>query len=103
MCIRDRLTFRRFLIGINGVVTFKKSTLPEALAGVPLTKVVLETDSPYLAPVPFRGKRNETSYVKRVAVRLAELYGTEIGEVERQTAENALKLFKIPKKVFKVY
>lgn len=88
------MEYEHFLIGINGVVTFKKSTLPEALAGVPLTKVVLETDSPYLAPVPFRGKRNETSYVKRVAVRLAELYGTEIGEVERQTTVNALKLFK---------
>ena len=76
-------------------VTFKKSILPEVLQEVPLTKLVLETDSPYLAPVPFRGKRNETSYVKRVAVKLAELYGMEIGEVERQTTENALKVFKI--------
>lgn len=92
---RELMDYSRFMIGINGVVTFKKSTLPEALAGVPLTKLVLETDSPYLAPVPFRGKRNETSYVKRVAVRLAELYGVEIGEVERQTTENALKVFKI--------
>lgn len=99
----ELLTYQRFLIGINGVVTFKKSTLPEALAEVPLARLVLETDSPYLAPVPFRGKRNETSYVKRVAVKLAELYEAEIGEVERQTTENALKLFKIPEKVFKVY
>lgn len=88
------MEYERFLVGINGVVTFKKSTLPEALSVVPLTKLVLETDSPYLAPVPFRGKRNEPSYVKRVAVRLAELYGMEIGEVERQTTQNALKLFK---------
>lgn len=95
--------FRNFLVGINGVVTFKKSTLSESLKVVPLTRLVLETDSPYLAPVPFRGKRNETSYVKRVAVKLAELYGTEIGEVERLTTENALKLFKIPEKVFKEY
>lgn len=94
--VEQVLDYERFLIGINGVVTFKKSTLPEALAIVPLTRLVLETDSPYLAPVPFRGKRNETSYVKRVAVRLAELYGMEIGEVERQTTENALKVFKIP-------
>ena len=90
----ELMDYSRFLIGINGVVTFKKSTLPEALKEVPLTKLVLETDSPYLAPVPFRGKRNETSYVKRVAVKLAELYGMEIGEVERQTTENALKVFK---------
>ena len=99
----ELVDYSHFLIGINGVVTFKKSTLPEALVNVPLTRLVLETDSPYLAPVPYRGKRNETSYVKRVAVKLAELYGVEIGEVERQTTENALKLFKIPKKVFKVY
>lgn len=92
---RELMDYSRFMIGINGVVTFKKSTLPEVLQEVPLTKLVLETDSPYLAPVPFRGKRNETSYVKRVAVKLAELYGMEIGEVERQTTENALKVFKI--------
>ena len=92
---RELMGYSRFMIGINGVVTFKKSTLPEVLQEVPLTKLVLETDSPYLAPVPFRGKRNETSYVKRVAVKLAELYGMEIGEVERQTTENALKVFKI--------
>ena len=92
---RELMDYSRFMIGINGVVTFKKSTLPEVLQEVPLTKLVLETDSPYLAPVPFRGKRNETSYVKRVAVKLAELYGMEIGEVERQTTENALKVFNI--------
>ena len=99
---RELMDYSRFMIGINGVVTFKKSTLPEVLQEVPLTKLVLETDSPYLAPVPFRGKRNETSYVKRVAMKLAELYGMEIGEVERQTTENALKVFKICKEVFKV-
>ena len=92
---RELMDYSRFMIGINGVVTFKKSTLPETLMEIPLAKLVLETDSPYLAPVPFRGKRNETSYVKRVAVKLAELYGMEIGEVERQTTENALKVFKI--------
>ena len=92
---KELVEYSRFMIGINGVVTFKKSTLPEVLKEVPLTRLVLETDSPYLAPVPYRGKRNETSYVKRVAVKLAELYGIEIGEVERQTTENALKVFKI--------
>ena len=91
----ELLDYSRFMVGINGVVTFKKSTLPEALKVLPLDRLVLETDSPYLAPVPFRGKRNESSYVKRVAVKLAELYGVEIGEVERQTTANALKVFKI--------
>ena len=93
----ELLDYSRFMVGINGVVTFKKSTLPEALKVLPLDRLVLETDSPYLAPVPFRGKRNESSYVKRVAVKLAELYGVEIGEVERQTTANALKVFKISK------
>lgn len=88
------LDYERFMIGINGVVTFKKSTLPEALKIVPLERLVLETDSPYLAPMPFRGKRNESSYVKRVAAKLAELYEMEIGVVEQKTALNALKLFK---------
>ena len=91
----ELLDYSCFMVGINGVVTFKKSTLPEALKVLPLDRLVLETDSPYLAPVPFRGKRNESSYVKRVAVKLAELYGVEIGEVERQTTANALKVFKI--------
>lgn len=91
----ELLDYSRFMVGINGVVTFKKSTLPEALKVLPLDRLVLETDSPYLAPVPFRGKRNESSYVKRVAVKLAELYGVEIGEVEWQTTANALKVFKI--------
>ena len=91
----ELLDYSRFMVGINGVVTFKKSTLPEALKVLPLERLVLETDSPYLAPVPFRGKRTESSYVKRVAVKLAELYGVEIGEVERQTTANALKVFKI--------
>ena len=87
------MEYGRFLVGINGVVTFKKSSLPESLKEIPLERLVLETDAPYLAPVPFRGKRNEPAYVKRVAVKLAELYGVEIGDVERQTARNALKLF----------
>lgn len=94
---RVLMEYPRFMIGINGVVTFKKSTLPDVLKEVPLERLVLETDSPYLAPVPFRGKRNESAYVKRVAVKLAELYGMEIGEVEQQTTLNALKVFKFPK------
>lgn len=91
----ELLGYSRFMVGINGVVTFKKSTLPDALKILPLERLVLETDSPYLAPVPFRGKRNESAYVKRVAVKLAELYEMEIGEVERKTTANALKVFKI--------
>ena len=90
----ELLDYSRFMVGINGVVTFKKNTLPEALKVLPLERLVLETDSPYLAPVPFRGKRNESSYVKRVAVKLAELYEVSLGEIERLTTKNALKVFK---------
>lgn len=91
------MDYTRFMIGINGVVTFKNSTLPEILKKqVPLNRLVLETDSPYLAPVPYRGRRNESAYVIKVAERLSELYGTSFGEIERQTTRNALKVFKIP-------
>ena len=99
----ELMTYSRFMIGINGVVTFKKSSLPEVLKEIPLERLVLETDSPYLAPVPFRGKRNESAYVVNVAAKIAELYGTEIGIVERKTTENALKVFKIREEVFKKY
>ena len=88
------LTYSNFMVGINGVVTFKKSTLPEVLKRVPLQRLVLETDSPYLAPVPYRGKRNETAYVKNVALKLSELYGVSLGEIDRETSKNALKVFK---------
>lgn len=94
---KELMEYSRFMVGINGVVTFKKSTLPDVLKEIPLERLVLETDSPYLAPVPFRGKRNESSYIKRIALKLAELYGKEIGEVEQQTTRNALKVFKFSK------
>lgn len=89
------LEYSRFVFGINGVVTFKKSTLPEILTRVPLDRIVLETDSPYLAPVPFRGKRNESSYIKNVAIKLAEIYGMDFEKVDRITTDNALKVFKM--------
>ena len=89
------LAYTRFMIGVNGVVTFKKSSLPEILTRVPLERIVLETDSPYLAPVPFRGKRNESSYVRSVACKLAEIYGLDFEQVDRITTNNALKVFKM--------
>lgn len=97
------LEYSHFMLGMNGVVTYKKSTLPAALKTIPLERLVLETDSPYLPPVPFRGKRNETSYVRWVAMKLAELYEVSLGEIERTTTENALKVFKNTGQVFKVY
>ena len=87
------LEFPGFVLGINGVVTFKKSTLPEALREVPLSRLVVETDSPYLAPTPFRGKRNESAYVVRVIERLAEICQCTAEQVARQTYGTAHELF----------
>lgn len=85
--------FPNFKIGINGVVTFKKSTLPEVLKCIPLERIVLETDSPYLTPVPNRGKRNESAYVKDTLVKIAEVYGCSPEEVAQITSASALKVF----------
>lgn len=87
------LEFEGFMLGINGVVTFKKSSLPEALLSVPLERIVLETDSPYLAPVPNRGKRNESAYVKDTLMKVAEIYRMSPDDVSQVTSENALKVF----------
>jgi TatD DNase family protein len=87
------LEFSGFLIGINGVVTFKKSHLPEVLTKIPLEKIVLETDSPYLTPVPNRSKRNESAYVKDTLMKISEIYRMSPETVGSVTSENALKVF----------
>lgn len=88
------LSFEHFLLGINGVVTFKKSTLPEVMkASVPINRVVVETDSPYLAPVPHRGKRNESAYVRDVLQKVAEIYDLSLDEAAVVTTRNALRMF----------
>ena len=87
------MEFADFMIGINGVVTFKKSTLPEVLKNIPLERIVLETDSPYLNPVPNRGKRNESAYVKDTLVKVAGIYGNSPEKVAQVTSDNALKVF----------
>lgn len=80
-------------LGIGGVATFKNGGLDQVIPHVPMDRIVLETDSPYLAPVPYRGKRNESSYVPIVAQRVADLTGLSVREVARITTENAEKLF----------
>jgi TatD DNase family protein len=85
-----------FLIGIGGVVTFKKSeTLREAIKNISLEHIVLETDAPYLAPEPYRGKRNESSYIPIIAATIAKTKQCTIAEVAEQTTDNALRLFKV--------
>ncbi|WP_077153291.1 TatD family hydrolase [Bacteroides bouchesdurhonensis] len=88
------LEFEKFMLGINGVVTFKKSLLAETLmSSVPLQRLVLETDSPYLTPVPNRGKRNESANIKDTLLKVAELYQVSPERVSQVTSENALKVF----------
>lgn len=84
-----------FFLGINGIVTFKNSGLDKTIAKVPLEKLMLETDAPYLAPVPKRGKRNESSYVRYTAQKIAEIYQTKIEKVAEITSYNARNLFKL--------
>ena len=89
------LSYPGFMLGVGGVLTFRKSALPDVLSrSVPLSRIVLETDSPYMAPVPHRGKRNESSFVADVAEKLASVYGVSREEVEDVTTANALKVFK---------
>jgi len=82
-----------FLLGIGGVVTYKNAGLAEALQNISLDHLVLETDAPYLTPVPFRGKRNESSYLTYVVQKLAEIKGVSVEEVAEVTTKNAEKIF----------
>ncbi len=84
-----------FLLGIGGVVTYKKSLMAEVVSQIPLDHLVLETDAPYLPPVPFRGKRNEPSYIPIIAEKIAEIQLVDIEKVAEVTTENAIRLFKI--------
>ncbi|MCK9437918.1 MAG: TatD family hydrolase [Synergistaceae bacterium] len=91
--LQQILALNNFLVGINGVATFKNAGVAETLAGCPREKVILETDSPYLAPVPYRGKRNESSYITHIARRVASIW--QVGEEEAAdiTTRNATRLF----------
>jgi TatD DNase family protein len=84
-----------FMLGIGGVVTFKNSNLPAILKNVPLKNVVIETDAPYLSPIPKRGKRNESAYLVYVAQTLAKIYDISVNDVAEITTENARSLFGI--------
>ena len=77
------------------MLAFKEAAIAETVKSIPLEKIILETDSPYLTPVPLRGKRNESSYIPHIAARLAELTGKDIAEIAVRTTENAEKLFGI--------
>lgn len=85
-----------FYIGIGGVLTYKNSGLRENIINLPLEMMVLETDAPYLSPVPFRGKRNQSNYIPLIAEHLSIIKEIPLKEVERMTTNNALKIFNTP-------
>lgn len=89
------INYGGFKLGIGGVVTFKNSGLDKTLRTISIEHLILETDSPYLAPTPYRGKRNESSYVVIIAKKLAEIYGKSLEEIASITTQNAKELFKI--------
>ena len=90
---QELLQFPDFMLGIGGVVTYKNSRLAETLTSVPIERIVLETDSPYLTPVPYRGKRNESSYVVEVLRKVAQIYNVSEKEAESITNCNAKRIF----------
>ena len=89
------LTYPNFYMGIGGVITYKKAALDEVLIHVPLDKMMMETDSPYLPPVPYRGKRNESSYLVHSAQKLADTHKLKMSDLAEITSANARKLFNI--------
>src|SRR3989338_3179711 len=91
----DKYLEMGFYISLAGVITFKNYNDAENIKKIPLDMILIETDAPYVAPEPHRGKRNEPSYVKFVAEKLAEIKGVSFEEVEKQTSANAKKLFSI--------
>ena len=95
---QELLQFPNFVLGIGGIVTYKNSPLPETLATVPLERIVLETDAPYLAPVPYRGKRNESAYIVETLHKIAHIYNVSEQEAEAVTNSNANRIFLRTKK-----
>ena len=90
---RRVMELKSFKMGIGGVITYKNSTLPQVLKDVPLSYIVLETDSPYLTPVPFRGKRNESAYIYLVADKVSDIYQLSVEKIAEVTTANSVEIF----------
>lgn len=86
-------SYGNFMVGIGGVVTYKNAGVAKSIERIPLERMLLETDSPYLTPVPFRGKRNESSYLVHIAGKIAEIKGCTLEEVASATTANAFEMF----------
>jgi TatD DNase family protein len=84
-----------FKLGVGGIVTFKNSGIDQVISQIDLSHLILESDAPYLAPTPLRGKRNESAYIIYTAQKLSEIYGVSVDEIARQTTQNACNLFGI--------
>jgi TatD DNase family protein len=91
----ERAISLSFMLGIGGVITYKNSGLQQVVAAIGLEHLLLETDAPFLPPVPHRGERNESSYVPIIAAKIAEIKGIDLNLVARTTTENALSLFRL--------
>lgn len=87
------IRYGNFMVGIGGVVTYKNAGVAKSVERIPLERILLETDSPYLTPVPFRGKRNESSYLVHIAEKIAQIKGCAVEDVARMTTENAFTMF----------
>ena len=90
---KQYLEYGDFYFGLGGVITYKNAKFPERLGEIPLDRILLETDAPYLTPVPYRGKRNEPSYLVHIAEKIAQIYGQTAEEIKNITTENAKRLF----------
>lgn len=91
--LEEILKIKNFMIGLNGVVTFKNSKLDNVIKSTSISNIVLETDAPYLSPVPYRGKRNEPIFIWETARKIASVYEKPLEEIVKTTSENAVKLF----------
>jgi TatD DNase family protein len=95
MDVAEQVTGMGFMLGIGGIITYNKSHLPEVVQHTPLENLVLETDAPYLSPVPFRGKRNESSYIHYIAEALQQIKKISLEEIAGVTTQNVLRIFSL--------
>jgi hydrolase, TatD family len=93
--LEEIVNLKNFRVGINGVVTYKNASFRDYLPLISIDRILLETDAPYLSPIPYRGKRNEPAYIVNVAERLAEIYSISVEEIAEKTTRNALGLFSL--------
>lgn len=93
--LEEILKCKNFMLGINGIITYKNTKFQDYLSLAPIEKILLETDAPYLTPVPFRGKRNEPAYIVHTAQKVAEIYNLPLEIVANKTSDNADRLFNI--------